>query len=189
MDSTSALLKQEINQTQEAEHDLAKWKLVVTAALGATAFGLAGQSNTNLWLLLFIPFVCAYVDLYDYQYRLRVFVIAMFLRERARDEELKEYEWACEHIRQSRAKDFDLGKWAGLGSSVVASILGPLFYVLALFNNKAHEVIAMPLSATIPIWIFSLILVVYLYWDFHQKEKKLSLLPPDTLLSHVLHTV
>jgi hypothetical protein len=65
----------------EDEHDLAKWKLGVTAALAAAAFGLAGQnSGPNYWLLLIVPFVCAYVDLYAYQYELRIRVIARFLR-------------------------------------------------------------------------------------------------------------
>jgi hypothetical protein len=55
MDSTLILLKEEINKTNEAEHDLAKWKLGVTAALGAAALGVGKDGSPPYWLLLSIP--------------------------------------------------------------------------------------------------------------------------------------
>ena len=79
-------LKEEINKNNEMEHDLAKWKLGVTAALGAAAFGLGKDCGTPpYWLLLFVPFVCAYIDLFVYQYELRILVIARFLRQHHQD--------------------------------------------------------------------------------------------------------
>ncbi len=57
MGSALNLLKEEINQTSGMGHDLAKWKLGVTATLGAAAFGLANNGVPNYWLLLFVPFV------------------------------------------------------------------------------------------------------------------------------------
>jgi hypothetical protein len=177
MDSSSAVLKQEINETQQAQHDLAKWKLLVTAALGAAAFGFTGNigdvSKTNRWLLFFIPFVCAYVDLYDYQYRLRVLVIAKFLREKGADPELKEYEKVCESVRESCQGDFNLGQWAGLGSSLIASLVGPAFYFI---RNPVPvpELETIPRLAASAIWLFSLFLVLFFYWDFRRKEGKLS---------------
>src|ERR1039458_532731 len=126
--SSPALLKEEINKTQDAEHDLAKWKLGVTAAMGAAAFGLSKDNSPSYWLLFLVPFVCAYVDLYDYQYRLRTLVIAKFLRERAGDPVLAEYEERCAKERHERV--FDLGTMAGISSSIGASIFGPVFYFL-----------------------------------------------------------
>ena len=58
---TTVLLKEEINQTLESLHDFAKWKLIVTAALAATALRLTGD-GTRLqpsWLLLLVPYACA----------------------------------------------------------------------------------------------------------------------------------
>src|SRR5437879_5385022 len=128
MDSALNLLKEEINKTMEAEHDLAKWKLGVTAAMGTAAFGLA-KGSPNYWLLLLVPFVCAYVDLYAYQYQLRIHVIARFLREHAEgDVVLQTYEKECEKWRSQDI--FSLGNWAGLGCSLGASVLGPVFYAL-----------------------------------------------------------
>jgi hypothetical protein len=177
MDSTSTLLKQEINDTQAAQHDLAKWKLIVTAALGGAAFGFSNNNQPNLWLLLFIPFVCAYVDLYDYQYRLRVLVIAKFLREKSSDPVLKSYEEACERVRESRAGDFNLGKRAALGSSIVASVVGPLLYFIWNSDTGVQAHVTIPRLVAFAIWLCSISLVVFFYLDFRRKEDKLSKLP------------
>jgi len=170
------LLKREINQTQEDEHDLAKWKLIVTAALGATALGLSGENHSSppLWLLLFIPFVCAYVDLYDYQYRLRVLVIAKFIREQGDDPELKKYEAECERVRESCAGDFSLGKAAGLGSSIVLSALGPVLYLIQFSDKQVSTILPIPRAIAVLTWLFGVALVIYLYRAFRQKEEKLS---------------
>jgi len=168
------LLKKEINQTQEDEHDLAKWKLIVTAALGATALGLTGQTDSNLWLLLFIPFVCAYIDLYDYQYRLRVLVIAKFIREQSVDPNLRKYEGECERLRESCAGDFSFGKAASLGSSIGLSVLGPVLYVIRFSDKPLREILTVPHEMAIPAWLFGIALVIYLYLAFRQKEEKLS---------------
>jgi hypothetical protein len=130
MDSVLSLLKQEINTTMDAEHDLAKWKLGVTAALGAAAFGLAKENSPNYWLFLLIPFVCAYVDLYSYQYDLRIRVIALFLRENPDKDDalLNKYEELCEKLRGPHHYVFSLEEWAGFGCSLGASACGPLIY-------------------------------------------------------------
>src|SRR5438034_6870926 len=74
------LLKQEINQTLESEHDFAKWKLIVAAALGGVALGLDKSGSAHIWLLLLIPFACAYIDLHLSQYQARILVLAQFIR-------------------------------------------------------------------------------------------------------------
>jgi len=174
MDSSSNVLKQEINDTQAAQHDLVKWKLIVTAALGAAAFGITGSPKPNLWLLFFIPFVCAYVDLYDYQYRLHVLVIAKFLREKGRDPEMKEYEGECERVRENCTGDFNLGKWAGLGSSVVASVIAPLFYFIGNPVDVTQGLVTIPRVAGVLVWLGSVVLIFVFYWGFRRKEDKLA---------------
>ena len=167
--SSPALLKEEINKTQDAEHDLAKWKLGVTAAMGAAAFGLSKDNSPSYWLLFLVPFVCAYVDLYDYQYRLRTLVIAKFLRERAGDPVLAEYEERCTKERHERV--FDLGTMAGISSSIGASIFGPVFYFL-IPHTGPDTLLVSPAYALV-IWIVGVGLVIGLYANFRRKERKI----------------
>jgi hypothetical protein len=175
MDSTLNLLKQEINKTQEAEHDLAKWKLGVTAALGVAAFGLANYSKPNFWLLLFIPFVCAYIDLYGYQYQFRILVIAGFLRNRAdADVDLREYEKKCEELRGQHI--FSLGSWAGLGCSLGASIFGPIFACLYWFHTggTGRETLLVSFPAAVLIWILGVFLIGFMNWYFQHQVRRIS---------------
>jgi len=143
MSSSLALLKQEILNTQETQHDLAKWKLLVTAALGSAALGLTKETSSYYWIFLFVPFVCAYIDLHDCQYQLRILAIAAFLRRQSKNSILCDYEKECQRKRQRHY--FSLGKLAGFGSSLVAMAFGPLFYVF----NSSHT-ISKDLSITGP---------------------------------------
>lgn len=175
MDSTLNLLKQEINKTFEAEHDLAKWKLGVTAALGAAAFGFGKDgSNPNYWLLLFVPFVCAYVDLFNYQYELRILVIARFLRKPGQgDELLQKYELECERERGKRI--FSLGNLAEISCSLGASILGPIFYVLHnryYGSDKGSLLVSRPAAGMI--WLWGVLLIIFLWLYFQYKTRQLS---------------
>ena len=170
MDSTPNLLKQEINKTMEAQHDLAKWKLGVTAALGAAAFGLA-KDRPSYWLLLFVPFVCAYVDLYAYQYQFRILVIARFLRENANDDAvLQKYEQECAKLRVQHV--FSLGNWAGIGCSLGASVLGPVFYALQ-GAHRPDDLLVSPHAAEV-IWLSGVLLIAFLWRYFQDQTQKIS---------------
>jgi hypothetical protein len=169
VDSTPTihLLKQEINKTMEQEHDLAKWKLAAVAILGAAGLGLdnhnPGSSGSPTWLLLFIPFVCAYIDLYCYQYQIRIAVLARFLRgRREEDPVLQKYEEFCEEWRKK--KGFSLGNWAGFGCSLFASLVGP---VLHLWKTGAG---AMDLSVS----LLGVGIIVFLWVDFERLSRKLE---------------
>lgn len=116
------LLKQEINDTFASIHDLVKWKLAVCAVLGAAALGLntSGDKRQQYYLLLlFIPFVCAYIDLYCYQYQIRILVIARFLRRQTTDAVLRQYELWCTETRKTGA--FGLWHLAGASATAVMS--------------------------------------------------------------------
>jgi len=177
MDSTVTLLKEEINKTLESEHDLAKWKLGVTAALGAAAFGLTKDSNRNYWLLLFVPFVCAYIDLYAYQYQSRIRVIAHFLRDNPEgDGLLQKYEKECERLRGENV--FSLGNWAGLGCSIGASVLGPVFYLVQNSREIVSGGLASHATAGI-VWLMGLGLIVYLWRYAQTQARKVS--EPDSI--------
>jgi hypothetical protein len=165
MDSALNLLKQEINATVAEGHDLAKWKLVVTAALGVAAFGLTEKNKPCYWVLLFVPFVCVYIDLYTYQMRLRVQVIAKFLREHPEgDAVLQKYELECQKLRGPHRHVFDVENLAGLTCSLFVSGSGPVLYFLLLLRGRASldDLLISPAAAGI-VWLFGVFLIVLLY--------------------------
>jgi len=173
MDSPLELLKDEINKTNEQEHDLAKWKLGVTAALGVAAFGITKETEPYYWLLLFVPFVCAYIDLYAYQYQVRIMVLARFLREHpgVNNTVLRDYERACKGWRKENV--FSLGTWAGLGSSLGASLAGPLFYLLVRRNNPKTDLLVSPCVAGL-IWVAGVLLIGALWVYFRSRVNKVE---------------
>jgi phosphorylase kinase alpha/beta subunit len=137
------LLKEEINQTIESEHDFAKWKLIVAAGLGATALGLGQGSPRQTWLLLFIPFACAYIDLHLTQYQARILVLAQFIRRYHPaatgddvDTTLQDYEKYVDDLRRARKGHFfDLGQFAHLLASFGLSLAGPVVVLLVLWQS------------------------------------------------------
>ena len=181
MDSAFALLKEEINKTQEAEHDLAKWKIAVVAALGAAGLGLGKESDPNKsWLLVLVPFVCAYIDLYAYQNSLRILVIARFLREypHGDDQILRDYEERCDTLRKQRV--FSLGTRAGTWSSVVLSLTWPLFYLAQRSKDLGGLQTAISLvrlkenSLVLVVWLFGVFLILFLRRYYGAKADKLA---------------
>jgi hypothetical protein len=175
MDSTIALLKEEINKTNEEEHDLAKWKLGVTAALGAAALGLGTTGSPPYWLLLFIPLVCAYIDLFEYQYELRIRVIARFLRRHGHENAiLLAYEKECETVRQN-SEVFSLGEWAQLLSSLGASlVVAPVFLALNRLHHATKDILQVPLSLAVVIWVMGVVVVVGLRIYFEMMSRQLA---------------
>ncbi len=173
MDSPSRRqLKDEINKANEQEHDLAKWKLAVAAALGVAAFGITKDSQPSHWLLLLVPFVCAYIDLYAYQYQLRIMALAQFLRRDQPEDDpvLRQYELACLNWRNNGA--FSLGTGAGLGSSILASVAGPIFYFLV--PKRQPDSLLVPTCWAVYIWLFGLFLIIFLYVYFRLGVKKIE---------------
>lgn len=123
------VLKGEINQAIEAEHDFAKWKLIVVAAIGGVSLGLGKEANPNYWLLLLIPFACMYIDLELCQLQLRMLVLAQFIRACPAVEEdtiLQEYENRCADLRLSTPRAFNLGQSASRAASVGLSVVTPI---------------------------------------------------------------
>jgi hypothetical protein len=177
MDSALQLLKKEINETVELMQDLAKWKLFVTAILGAAAFGLAENGTPQYWLLLFVPFVCAYIDLYYYQYELRVGVLSRFLRENGETEEvLQKYELECDEVRK-RNIYFSLGRWATLSSSLGMSAAGPVLYALHHHyypGGRSERELLVPPSVAVVLWGVGVLLVLFLWSLCNFESGKLS---------------
>jgi len=160
--ATLDLLKQEINETMKSEHDFAKWKLIVVAGLGGAALGL-GKESPHYWLMLCIPFVCAYIDLHSYQYQTRIMVLARFIREHGKEDPvLQAYEKLCEKFRQKRT--FYMGQYANLSASLGLSLLAPAFAV-APFWDPVRKM-SVGAYVAIGLWVLGIVLIVIL-WGYH----------------------
>ena len=69
-------------ESEKAQADFIKWKLVLVAGLGSASLGfskLSANSNAQ-YLFCLIPLICAYVDLIYFPQTLRILVIEAFLR-------------------------------------------------------------------------------------------------------------
>src|SRR5215467_132017 len=165
--AAAELLKQEINETMKSEHDLAKWKLIVVAGLGGAALGL-GKDQPHYWLMLCIPFVCAYIDLHSYQYQARIMVLARFIREESHgDPTLKAYEELCKKCREGKA--FYMGQYANLSASVGLSLLAPAFAVVPFLEPQRKMTPGAFLA--IFLWLAGIALIVVL-WNYHTRVIK-----------------
>jgi len=151
------LLKEEINKTLDSLHDFSKWKLIVVSALAATATGLPGSKIQTgpSWLLVVVPFACAYVDLNSYQYLLRIFLIAKVLRQVEEDKVLRQYENECEKYRAQGY--FSMGMFAQLGSSVIISLILPGFACARLILDNTDTWMV---GAFVAVWLVGIAFLV-----------------------------
>lgn len=80
--SHSAALRYEIVEAQKARTDLMKYKLVVTAVLGAVAVGIGPASGVKQipYVVGIIPLVALYVDAVCHHNDIRMLVIGRYLR-------------------------------------------------------------------------------------------------------------
>jgi hypothetical protein len=78
-------IRDEIIETQKIQAALARWKLVLVAALGAAGLGIqpSNSDRGGAALLGLLPFVCLYADSLVYNSGIRVLAIARYLRRDA----------------------------------------------------------------------------------------------------------
>lgn len=130
-------LRDEIVESQKARTDLIKWKVVLVAAIGASAAGIQSDSGRPTPLLLaVIPFVCLYVDAVCFHNDIRIVAIAKFFRtnpESVVPREIVVYEEFCKRYRAT----FNLESVALQGATLTLS-----FLVLLLGCNVKDAVIA-----------------------------------------------
>jgi len=167
---TASLLKQEINKTLDDLHDFAKWKLIAVSSLATAGLGLAQANSPNqtYWLLVFVPYACAYVDLNCYQYLLRILLIAKVLRRSQDERLLQDYEDECENYRHKGL--FGFGIFAQLGSSLAFSTILPAFALPRFVLAHAEAWLPLALAG----WILGLLSLVLAYLSFANKCKLLD---------------
>jgi len=118
-------LRSELVESQKARTDLAKWKAVGIASVGAASIGLGSTASMPL-LLVLLPIACLYIDLVCHHNDIRMLFIGQFLRgnvEKALSSRssVEEYEHMCEACRSV----FSLEAVALTGTTmVVAFVVG-----------------------------------------------------------------
>ncbi len=130
MDGVNAL-RQEIVETSAQVLGLAKWKLVVAAAIGAVALGLNGAAQPApvrllepFYLLCLVPLVCLYCDMLLLNGLIRIKAIGLFLAAEKPEMLVVQYERRlralCDEHRGGR-NVFELERWAVQGATLVLS--------------------------------------------------------------------
>jgi len=99
-------LRSEIVETQKVRSDLLKWKLIITAVLGAAGLGLSKDLQITAearYLLCLIPLVCQYVDMLCKNLNMRTYVISRYILSENRT---KSYETFAQEARAMDKIDF-----------------------------------------------------------------------------------
>ena len=78
------MLRAEIIESQKAQADFLKWKLISVATVASISLGLASTSNPTVegakLLLCLVPLICAYVDLTSLHIMIRIIMIGIYLK-------------------------------------------------------------------------------------------------------------
>ncbi|WP_028573874.1 hypothetical protein [Desulfonatronovibrio hydrogenovorans] len=137
-------LRDEIIETQKVRSDLIKWKLVLTAVLGATGLGFKGSPHDNISLLLcLIPLVCVYVDLTAQHLNLRIQAISSFIRD-YESSGSEDWKWMVSYERYAKTiskQAFSFETMVFKYSTMFISTLIILSAIFFYFNEdilKAH---------------------------------------------------
>ncbi len=158
-------LRDEIIESQKIRADLIKWKLILTAVLGAAGLGLEkGNMEDTALLLCLIPFVCIYVDLAARHQNLRIFVIAKFIREEKKHTS-KDDSWMVRYeelVHNLNKRVFGFESYILQYSTVVLSIIIILIgFSMSCLKDNALERYAFCTSGIIGIIAAFLIDIYY----------------------------
>ncbi len=146
--------RQDIIYAQRTRADLLKWKLIISAALGAVGLGIyrpEAKATDSLFpfelAFCLIPFVCAYVDLLCYHLNLRIFVINKFFKrfkvecpnQKSQNTNwenniffFQQYEATCDQVRST----FELESWALKWTSIL--LLVSIIILIYFAPNKTE---------------------------------------------------
>lgn len=162
-------LRDEIVVSQQGRYELAKWKLILSAALGGAALGLTGNEG-ELALLLLVPLVCLYVDLLCHHGNFRILIIGKFLRESQEVcAEVRNYERYCQAMRQH----FRLEGWVLLGTSIIFSACVILAGLLLPGHTSKVPVVALRWSLVLA-GVLGILAASVLQWWASSRVKRMN---------------
>lgn len=161
------ILREEIIESEKMRADLIKWKLILVAGLGAAGLGLSGKSCDDMTLLLcLIPFVCVYVDLVARHLKLRIHVIAEFMRR-------QQMGWAADYEKYAQSMEgkgvFSLETGALWLSTVFLS-----FVIIIVGFIMHHKQSAINLMLFILSGLFGIVAAVIINLVYRSKCKKIN---------------
>jgi hypothetical protein len=139
-ETTADSLRTEIIESQKAQVDYLKWKLISVGAIGTVI--LAGKGDANGLLACLVPLVCAYVDLISIHLMIRIVTIGAYLRERG-----DRYEDYTFTLRERSGKSPYIFEAIALhASSLVFDLLLLGTGFVSLYNHKFIS--SLPVSIT-----------------------------------------
>lgn len=145
IDQNLQSLRNEIINSEKAQAEFIKWKLILVAGVGSASLGFTeSQFITHAeYLICLVPLICAYVDLVYFHLTLRIVVIGTFLRKLPLTGKfdipfIQLYEDFAEKTREkSIVNSFAFEEWAIQGSSFALSILIVMFGFL-IYSHDGH---------------------------------------------------
>ena len=169
--------RQEIIETQKTRSDLLKWKLIISASLGAIGLSVnplnsssPGVSNYDSPVDLafcLIPFVCTYVDLLCYHLNLRMFVISKFFQRlqtnkpnKNQDKEweswqdiylFRKYEETCTELRSAFSLESLALKWSTIILSLIVIVIS--YYAQTEPTNDALWLVLAGAFGVVAAWL------------------------------------
>lgn len=131
------IIYQNIIETQKTQADFMKWKILISAIIGAASLGIYGSPQNKIgnshniqnYLACLIPLVCAYVDAMFFHLWFRIMIIGKYFRTNS-NSCFNCYENAIEELRQQNeiTEDwFFIERYAVVGSSLILNLLVLVF--------------------------------------------------------------
>ena len=176
-------LRTEIIESQKAQADYLKWKLISVGAIGGLT--LAPNSETaqagtiaQRLLVCLVPLLCSYVDLISIHLMIRIIAIGAYLRERG-----DKYETYTFTLRERSGKSPYIFEATALhGSSLVFDAIIIIVGFASISTNQF-----LPISVSIAYIVsgtfgFFLTIILFLLYNSRQKE----------VISHakeIIHTI
>jgi hypothetical protein len=172
------LLRNEVIESEKAQADFIKWKLILVASLGSASLGFSKSEliGNAEYLICLVPLVCAYADLVYFHQALRIVVIGAFLRsidieEHPHTSLLKAYESFTETTRsKERSDSFAFEGWAVRGSSLTLSALVILFCAVVSFAKEGLHFDLKKFSLYLIAGIAGFVLTFFIVGAFEHKK-------------------
>ena len=182
-------LRAEVINAQQARTELLKWKLFLSAVLGAAGLGLDASSNLPKapLVLCCIPLVCAYVDLICAHLSLRMLVIGAFLRtaKAGRDCDYERFVEKARHLGAAGEPKagggagksaYALEDWASYGASFLLSLGVAFVGVVRAVNDAQGPGLAGVLGGSWPYLISAALGVVLTLLVRHTSDVRVGLI-------------
>jgi uncharacterized membrane protein (DUF485 family) len=175
-ETTSESLRTEIIESEKAQTDFLRWKLIAVGAIGTLTLAngkevLPTVHAANGLLACLIPLLCAYVDLISMHLMIRIVTIGMYLRGRH-----DKYETYTFELRERSGKNPYVFEVSALhGSSLAFDITVLVAGFVCIFARKfLSEPISIALIVCGLLGIFCTIVLIVIYTSRYREVDRLA---------------